>query len=163
MSVVGVDSLAALTFFFLLAMSLTLDRFFFNALKASRAIGHMTGGRVFNTTRTTEDDRLDKVPYIIVTFDSLTNDLDALTKDDMESEEDNVTVSLICVAENRKRLGELTVAARKAVLNWLRADRDEIEISSWQFSAGSVQCDVDKPCFYQTLTYNCIADTNINL
>lgn len=144
-------------------MSLKTDKFFFNALKASRKVNRLTSGRIFNTNRATEDDRLDKVPYCVITFDSLVNDTEALTKDDIESGEDNVSVSILCVAASREKLADLTQAVRLASITRWRANNDEDAPISWTFSAGEVMCDIQKPCLYQTLTYNCVTDSDIEI
>ena len=97
------------------------------------------------------------LPYVIVTFDGLNND--ETTKDDpFESENDVVSIGIEVAAENRKALAELTQAIRTAVHEYmvtqLSSDED-FPIEDYRFSADAVQFDSLKPCYWQTLRYQC--------
>lgn len=134
-------------------MSLQSDKFFFRALSTSETIAGYVGTRIFNPARPTIDENQDRVPYIIIVFESLTNE--ALTKDDIEGHEDTVNISILCVADDRDSLGELTEAVRQRCKEyWEESDDDEKPLD-WQFSAGVVQFDPGKPCCFQTLYYQC--------
>lgn len=137
-------------------MSLATDKFFFNALAASDDIEDVVDGRIFNPARSTADEDEDKVPYIIITLDSVQNIVD--TKDnELEGEDDTVQVSILCVADDRESLAELTEMVRTQCREyWEGAGASDTEAPEWwTFSASGVYYDDMKPCTYQTLTYNC--------
>ena len=135
-------------------MSLLTDKFFFNALTASDTITAAVGDRIFNPARTTVDEDEDKIPYIIVSFDGLTNNL--MTKDEgVEGSEDRVTIGILCVSGDCDSLGTLTEAVRSQCIAYWEANTDEHTPTGWQFTAGEVNYDPDKPCCYQRLVYQC--------
>lgn len=135
-------------------MSLITDKFFFDALRSDSSLCTLLDGRIFNPARATIDEEEDRVPYIIITLDSVQNDQG--TKDDVESATDTATVSILCVGTNREQLATLTQAVRTRCKEYYWAHReDALSPYDWQFSAGPVQYDPMKPCVYQTLTYQC--------
>ena len=90
---------------------LAADKFFFDALGASADINGRVEGRIFNPARATIDEEEDRIPYIIITLDSVTND--GQTKDsDVEGDSDTATVSVLCVENDRDSLASLTQAVR---------------------------------------------------
>ena len=132
---------------------LNTDKFFWDALRTDASVTKATGGRIFNTARSTIEEKQDRVPYVIITFDSLTND--ETTKDDeAESPYDSVNVSILCVANDREQLARLTQAVRDRNREYMLGKGDSYGIEDWQFSAGAVMYDELKPCMYQTLNYN---------
>ena len=132
---------------------LNTDKFFWDALRTDASVTRATGGRIFNTARPTIEEKHDRVPYVIITFDSLTND--ETTKDDeAESPYDSVNVSILCVANDREQLARLTQAVRDRNREYMLDKGDSYGIEDWQFSAGAVMYDELKPCFYQSLNYN---------
>ena len=150
-------------------MSLITDKIFFAALKANSKIGEVTGGRIYSTAIPVPDDNLDNepLPYIIVTFDGLSNE--DLTKDSsFESSADKVQVGIEVVCKDRESLGELTQAVRKQVLSFFREyepptdpmkeDLSPLIPDDYDFTASEISYDPVMPCFYQKLTYVC--DTN---
>lgn len=141
-------------------MSLRTDQFFFNALKASDSISTTLDGRIFNPDRSTIDEDEDRIPYIIIRMEGLTNS--SQTKDDIEGSTDSVRISLLCVADDRDSLAELTEAIRQqcrsyweSVVDDETADDHLLAPIDWSFSAGEVNYDAMKPCVYQILTYEC--------
>lgn len=136
-------------------MSLQTDKFFYQALTQSQRVTDIVDDRIFNPARPTIDEDEDKIPYIIVTFDGLQNN--AETKDNgVEGDEDRVTIGVMCCAENCDALGELTELVRETMCEYWEENRDEeLTPIDWQFSAGQVFYDTDKPCCYQQLTYQC--------
>ena len=115
--------------------------------------------RIYSAAIPLPDEDLDNVPlpYVIVTFDGLNND--ETTKDDpFESENDVVSIGIEVAAENRKALAELTQSIRTVVHEYmvtqLSSDED-FPIEDYRFSADAVQFDSLKPCFWQTLRYQC--------
>jgi hypothetical protein len=92
------------------------------------------------------------VPYVIVTFDGLTNDQG--TKDDRyESEYDTVNIGVEVAARNIDELHSLTQMVRDTILRYIRAN--ETAIMDYNFAAQPIQFDSLKPCYWQTLTYQC--------
>lgn len=146
-------------------MSLITDEIFYNALRADEQLMEATKGRIMSTcieVAPTEQDNT-PMPYIIVMFDGMQND--GATKDDLEGDFDNVTVSIEIVAESRKEVGLLARMARQAVRNYfndMTADDDDfIKMpEDYQLSASGVAWDWTRPCYYQTLTYQCTTDND---
>jgi hypothetical protein len=146
-------------------MSLQTDIIFVKALRANADLmAQLAAGDVYNTAIALPDEDLDNapLPYAIVTFDGLNNDID--TKDDpFESESDSVNISIEIAAKTRNELGQLAEAIRRQVhqyfINADPTDEDyELIPHDYQFSAQAVNYDSMKPCYWQVLTYQC--DTN---
>lgn len=146
-------------------MSLLTDIIFVKALRASQEIIDMLpAGDVYNTSIALPDEDFDNapVPYVIVSFDSLTNDID--TKDDpYESESDAVNISIEIAARTRQELGELAQLVRHQVHDYFigydQTEEDaELIPTDYQFTAQAVIYDQLKPCYLQVLNYQC--DTN---
>lgn len=136
-------------------MSLQTDKFFYAALTESESVMSIVDGRVFNPARPTVDEDEDKVPYIIISFAGLQNNVE--TKDDgVEGDEDSVTIRVLCVERNCDDLGNLTELVRQTMREYWEAHReDSLTPIDWTFSANEVNYDPDKPCCYQVLTYQC--------
>jgi hypothetical protein len=146
-------------------MSLQTDIIFVKALRANADLmAQLAAGDVYNTAIALPDEDLDNapLPYVIVTFDGLTNDID--TKDDpFESDSDSVNISIEIAAKTHNELGQLAEAIRRQVhqyfINADPTDEDyELIPHDYQFSAQAVNYDQMKPCYWQVLTYQC--DTN---
>ena len=146
-------------------MSLQTDIIFVKALRANADLmAQLAAGDVYNTAIALPDEDLDNapLPYAIVTFDGLTNDID--TKDDpFESDSDSVNISIEIAAKTRNELGQLAEAIRRQVhqyfINADPTDEDyELVPTDYQFSAQAVNYDSMKPCYWQVLSYQC--DTN---
>ena len=146
-------------------MSLQTDIIFVKALRANADLmKQLAAGDVYNTAIALPDEDLDNapLPYAIVTFDGLNNDID--TKDDpFESDSDSVNISIEIAAKTRNELGQLAEAIRRQVHQYfINADPTEEDADliphDYQFSAQAVNYDSMKPCYWQVLTYQC--DTN---
>ena len=146
-------------------MSLQTDIIFVKALRADEELmAKLAAGDVYNTTIALPDKDLDNapLPYVIVSFDGLNNDID--TKDDpFESDSDTVNISIEIAAKTRQELGRLAEAVRQQVhqyfVNADPADEDaNLVPHDYQFSAHAVNYDSMKPCYWQILSYQC--DTN---
>lgn len=134
--------------------SLATDRIFIAAIKANAQLMAQIGGRLYPTAIPLPDESVDNVPvpYVIVTFDGLTND--AATKDDpYESDNDVVNIGIEITAKNRAALAALASAVRSTIHSYMLEQTTDIE--DYQFSAEAVQYDQFKPCFWQTLRYQC--------
>lgn len=145
-------------------MSLITDKVFYSALTASEEIYNETEGRIYSTAVPVPDEELDNVPlpYIVISYEGMTND--AMTKDSsFEGEEDRVTIGVMVVCGNRERLGNLTIAIREQVRSYCenytptygQDDLTDLIPEDYTISASSIQYDPYKPCFYQTLSYQC--------
>ena len=146
-------------------MSLQTDIIFVKALRADEELmAKLAAGDVYNTAIALPDEDLDNapLPYVIVSFDGLTNDID--TKDDpYESDSDAVNISIEIAARTRSELGQLADAVRHQVHQYfLDADPTDEDADliphDYQFSAQAVIYDSTKPCYWQVLTYQ--SDTN---
>ena len=146
-------------------MSLITDKVFYNALLSSSELTSLVGDRIYNTSIAVPDEDLlnEPVPYIIITFDGMQNE--GYTKDNsFEGDTDKVQIGIEITADNREALGTLTQAVHDAVIAYFEdqeghATQDyDLVPQDYTLSSGPVQYDPIKPCFYQTLTYNC--DTN---
>lgn len=143
-------------------MSLHTDKIFFRALNSdTNGIRKVTGGRIYNTSIPVPDQQLDNepLPYIIITFDGLTNE--GLTKDSsFEGDEDKVQIGISVVAEDRDSLGALIQAVRDRIDTYfvtLQPDAADYDLipDDYVLSASHVGYDPYKPSFFQSLTYNC--------
>lgn len=145
-------------------MSLITDKVFYNAIRSNAALMEQVGGRIESTSIPVPDDQLDNepVPYVIISFDGLQNE--GFTKDNSyEGDTDKVQVSIDVTAQTRDELGDLMQTIRQTVIDYFegiqKTDDDWPLIpNNYTLTASPVAYDSMKPCYYQTLTYNC--DTN---
>ena len=110
--------------------------------------------RLYGTAIGLPDEDADNVPvpYVIVTFNGLTNDQG--TKDDRyESEYDTVNIGVEVTAKTLDDLHDLTQMVRDTILSYLRTN--ETAIMDYNFAAQQIQYDSLKPCYWQVLTYQC--------
>ena len=143
-------------------MSLITDKVFYNALRSNAALMAQVGGRIESTSIPVPDEDFlnEPVPYVIITFDGLQNE--GFTKDnDFEGILDRVQVSIEVAAESRDELGSIMQTIRQTIIEYFEDDEghawDDYEYipSNYTFTASAVGYDSMKPCYYQTLTYNC--------
>ena len=148
-------------------MSLITDAIFVKALRSNAAlIASLPAGDVYNTAIALPDEEAENapLPYIIVSFDGLNNQ--DTTKDDaFESESDSVQIGITICTGEREELGEMAVAVRTTIREYFREhygdDTDEdyaLIPNDITLSAQGVQYDSMKPCFWQTLNYQCDTD-----
>ena len=143
-------------------MSLITDKVFYNALRSNASLMAQVGGRIESTSIPVPDEQLpnEPVPYIIITFDGLQNE--DFTKDnDYEGDTDKVQVSIEVAAESRDELGRIMQSIRETVIAYFQDTEghawDDYEYipDDYTLSASPVVYDPVKPCYSQTLTYNC--------
>ena len=155
-------------------MSLATDSIFVSALKSnSDLLEKLTESidddsttvidetpRLYGTAIGLPDEDADNVPvpYVIVTFDGLTNDQG--TKDDRyESGYDTVNIGVEVTAKTLDDLHTLTQMVRDTILSYLRTN--DTAIMDYNFAAQQIQYDSLKPCYWQVLTYQCdVINTN---
>lgn len=135
-------------------MGLSADSIFIQALRENTELMQTISNRLYGTAIPLPDEEADNapVPYVIVTFDGLSN-VDKTKDDSYESDYDTVSISIECVARTLLGLHALTQMVRNAVLNYLRGN--ETTVYDYQFGAQSIQYDSLKPCYWQVLTYQC--------
>jgi hypothetical protein len=135
-------------------MSLATDSIFIAAVQSNSDLVERVGGRIYGTAIPLPDEDIDNVPvpYIIVTFDGLNNH--AGTKDVLyESQYDKVNIGIEVTGETLKGLHDLTQLVRDTILSYFRANRTAIE--DYTFTADAIQFVSLKPCYWQTLRYQC--------
>ena len=147
-------------------MSLQTDIIFVRALRGNtELLAKLPAGDVYNTAIALpeEDAENAPLPYIIVSFDGLTND--QTTKDTFESDYDTVNIGVEVAAATRDQLFDLTQSVRDTVLSFfesLQSDPTDDDFAlvplDYQLSATGVRYDDQKPCYWQILNYQC--DTN---
>lgn len=143
-------------------MSLITDKVFYNALRSNSTLMTRVGGRIESTSIPVPDEDFlnEPVPYVIITFDGLQNE--GFTKDNsFEGDTDKVQVSIEVAAESRDELGEIMQTIRETVVAYFEDDEghawDDYQYipNIYTFTASAIGYDSMKPCYYQTLTYNC--------
>ena len=143
-------------------MSLITDKVFYNALRSNAELMTRVDGRIESTSIPVPDEQLDNtpVPYIIITFDGLQNE--GFTKDNSyEGDNDKVQVSVEVAANTRDDLGDIMQKIRKTVIAYFEDTEDhawddsDAVPNTYTLSASAIGYDSMKPCYYQTLTYNC--------
>lgn len=139
-------------------MGLSTDSIFIAALTSSAEVMQTIDGRLYSTAIPMPDEDAENVPvpYIIVTFNGLNNE--GTTKDDpFEGDTDVVQIGVEVTAINREQLAELTQLVRSTIHDYLTEDVDDERqtIDDYQLSAEAVQYDSMKPCYWQTIRYQC--------
>lgn len=142
---------------------IALDEIFYNALCSDDELMEAVGGRIKSTCFEVGPDEPDNTPLpcIIVTDDGGQNQPD--NKDcEWESSEDRVTASVEIDAESPKAVKQLCRKARRIIATHIRSMAeagDDIPcLDNLQMSG--VAWDWMKPCYHQTLTYNCTIENN---
>jgi len=139
-------------------VGLSTDSIFIAALTSSAEVMQTIDGRLYSTAIPMPDEDAENVPvpYIIVSFNGLNNE--GTTKDDpFEGDTDVVQIGVEVAAVNREQLAELTQLVRSTIHEYLTEDVDDERqtIDDYQFSAEAIQYDSLKPCYWQTLRYQC--------
>lgn len=135
---------------------LDTDSFLVSAIKADSRLNDAIDGNIFPTAVPVPDEDLDNVPlpYVIVTYDGMTQDTDTKDQSGYESDSDINTCRVEVVAESRESLAELISDARRAIRKFFEeGDGDGLSVEDYTVSAGRVDYDPLKPCYYQDLTY----------
>ena len=141
-------------------MSLATDSIFIAAIQSNPALVERIGGRLYGTAIPLPDEDADNVPvpYVIVTFNGLNNQNQ--TKDDVyESNYDTVNIGVEVTGKTIDDLHELTQELRDTILSYFRENKTAV--SDYTFSADAIQYDSLKPCYWQTLRYQCEVE-NLN-
>lgn len=147
-------------------MSLATDTIFIRALQSNRNLMALISDgsgqpRLYGTAIPMPEEDADNVPvpYIIVTFDGLTND--NTTKDDpYEGDEDSVNIGIEVTARDLDELHGLTQMVRDTILSYMH--ENETDVDDYTFSAQAIMYDADKPCWFQVLNYLCDTKRDIH-
>lgn len=142
-------------------MSLQTDAIFIKALQSNEVLTAKVEGRIYDTAIPLPDEDADNAPtpYIIVTYDGMSNDQS--TKDDAyEADSDNVSISVLVIDKTLEDLHELTSMIRDTIHDYFveHVDEDDEVPVDYNFTAQGITYDSMKPCFWQKLSYQC--DTN---
>lgn len=132
-----------------------LDEIIYNALTADTQVMSAIGGRIKSTcieVPPTDEDNT-PLPYIIIAEESSQNDQG--TKDDVwESDVDIVNVGVIVSATSPKAVKRLRRMVRKTIGSYIESMTEGIPYLrslSWE----GIAWDWTKPCYYDTLHYQC--------
>lgn len=137
---------------------MTLDQILYNALRADDGIMSAVGGRIVSTCFevSPEDTDNTEVPCIIVTDDGWQN-VNGTKDSTWESIEDKVEASIEVDGRSPREVKTLIKACRTAVARHVsemeKEGEDVPSLDSVQ--ATGLAWDWMKPCYHQTLTYEC--------
>lgn len=145
-------------------MSLQTDSVLIKALQTDHELREKLGGRIYGQAIPMPDEDADNVPvpYVIVSFDGLVND-QRTKDDDMEGQEDRVTLSVTVCAATNEGLHSLVEDVRLRLREYLTSPDEEeagyeVFPLDYEFSAGPMTYDALKPCYWQKLTYVCVTN-----
>ena len=140
-------------------MSLATDTIFIQALQSNQTLmSYLSEGseqpRLYGTAIPMPDEDADNtpVPYIIVTFDGLSND-DTNKDDPYESDEDRVNIGIELTAKNLEELHNLSQTVRDTIYQYMMENKTDVD--DYTFTAQAIQYDSLKPCYWQVLNYQC--------
>lgn len=141
-----------------------LDELLYNALRADSDLMQSVGSRIESTCFEVSPDEQDntQLPCIIVTDDGLTSAPD--TKDtEWESAEDRVQASVEIDGRDPKEVKSLVRKARRVIAAYvcqLEAQGEDIpRLQSVQ--TNGISWDWMKPCYHETITYQCDVDNHL--
>ena len=132
-----------------------LDEIIYAAITADSTLQSDTGGRIYSTcieVPPTDDDNT-PLPYIIIDEEPSQNDHG--TKDTAwESDTDLVNVGVIISATSPKEVKRLRRLVRRAVGSYVESMTEDIPYLR-QASRDGIAWDWTKPCYFDTLHYQC--------
>ena len=139
-------------------MSLKLSRAFIRAIECNSdllvTLGAdpvtLEGARIFPVARPDEDEKEDKLPYIII----MPNGIQSKGSKDNYDETDTAIIGVLVVTDTADELFDLTQTVRETIDGHI-TDDPEFSIDDYTFSADPVKYDSERPCYFQTLTYTC--------
>lgn len=142
-------------------MTKELDEIFYDALTNDEAIMTLCEGRIFSTCVEVApvDDDNTPVPYIIITDDPFSNDIE--TKDDIwEGDTDRVAASVQISANSPYELRMIRRMVRKAIAEHITQVQERIPFL-YSLNNDGISWDWTKPCYYDALHYS--ADMQVDL
>lgn len=144
-------------------MSLSTDIAFVSALRSSTEILNLTDSRIYGTAIPVPDEDLENtpVPYIIVTFDGMTNNAEC-KDDEYEGEEDSVQIGLEITASTLASLHSLAELVRTTVREYMESGESPYTPIDYTFSTSGISYDASKPCYWINFTYSCMTQRDID-
>lgn len=138
-------------------MSLKVAKAFIGAIRNNeqliRLLGAkgtpLSGARLFSVYYPEVDKGTDKLPYIVIMPQGINT---TGSKDEYEQGDAATVDVLIAGNDNFDQFVDIAQMVRDTIEEGLEGDND-FTIDDYTFSAGPVQFDPDKPCYFQTLTY----------
>ncbi len=132
---------------------------FFEALKSDQALMEHIGNRLYSSTIEVPDEGLKNatVPYVILAFDGLQNDIETKDEDDI----DTVGISVWVVEKTDNDALDLMYSLRRIIWHYLDEYPDDGELAAYlpiekpALRTGKLERDVMKPCSSIILTYSC--------
>ena len=139
-----------------------LDEIIYAALIANETLSSETGGRIYSTcieVPPTDEDNT-PLPYIVIMEEPSQNDQG--TKDTMwESDVDIVNVGVIISATSPKEVKRLRRLVRRAIGSYVESMTEDFPHLR-QASRDGIAWDWTKPCYYDTLHYQCDMVNDLN-
>ena len=143
-------------------MAVELDEIIYAALTADSALSGLAGG-IHSTCIEVPPTDADNtpLPYIIITDDPFQNGQG--TKDNVwEGNVDSVQAGVEIAADSPKEVKRLRRLVRKAVADYIEtADLENVPYLQNLTNEG-ISWDWTKPCYFDTLHYQCDMDVNLN-
>ena len=139
-------------------MAKELDEIIYEAITANQTLQTETGGRIHSTcieVPPTDDDNT-PLPYIIIAEEQLQNEQG--TKDNVwEGDMDHVAVSVIISANSPADVKRLRRLVRQAIGQHVESLGNDAPYLT-ALTADGIAWDWTKPCYYDTLHYQCDMD-----
>jgi hypothetical protein len=139
-----------------------LDEIIYAALTANTALMTEVGGHIkstcFEVPPTSEDNV--PLPYIIVTDDPWQNEQES-KDDEWESDSDIVQASVIINAKSPKDVKRLRRQIRHIIAEYVEDMEYEARPELRSLSNDGISWDWTKPCYFDTLHYQCEMYLNI--
>lgn len=142
-------------------MVLELDEIIYAALTANSDLSSLAGG-IHSTCIEVPPTDADNtpLPYIIITDDQFQNQTG--TKDNVwEGDTDSVQAGVEIAADSPKEVKRLRRLVRKAIATYVEQMQENVPYLTSLTNEG-IAWDWTKPCYYDTLHYQCDMDANLN-
>ena len=143
-------------------MQMELDEIIYSAITANETLVSLTGGRIKSTTFEVPPVQEDNtpIPYIVIYEEQCQNDQG--TKDDVwECGQDIVNVGVEFAGSDPAEVKRLRRLIRKAVDTYVKSNETDIQ-SLRAINYDGIQWFWEKPCYYDTLHYQCDMQINLN-
>ena len=143
-------------------MQMELDEIIYAAITANETLMSLTEGRIKSTTFEVPPVQEDNtpVPYIVIYEEQCQNDQG--TKDDVwECGQDIVNVGVEFAGSDPAEVKRLRRLIRKAVDTYVKSNETDIQ-SLRAINYDGIQWFWEKPCYYDTLHYQCDMVNNLD-
>ena len=140
-----------------------LDELIYQAITADTDLMEAVGNRVRSTCFEVSPDEQDNTPLpsIIVTDDGLQASVET-KENEWLPYEDHVTAGVEISARSPREVRQLAGMVRRAVADYMTALSDEERPVLDAFSTDGTAWDWLKPCYFDTLRYQCTVETESN-